>query len=57
MISNPYGFSSALIHVFSTLGNIGNIGNIGSSKQEEDQTNRVFDLTDLHLEGVYRLIL
>lgn len=54
MISNPYGFSSALIHVFSTLGNI---GNIGSSKQEEDQTNRVFDFTDIHLEGVYRLIL
>jgi len=51
MISNPYGFSSALIHVFSSL------GNIGSSKQEEDQTNRVFDFTDIHLEGVYRLIL
>ena len=57
MISNPYGFSSALIHVFSPLGNIGTLGNIGSSKQEEDQTNRVFDFTDIHLEGVYRLIL
>lgn len=33
------------------------LANIRAGKLEEDHTNRIFDFTDIHLEGIYLLIL